>query len=107
MASPPRGTTFRASYRGIGQMIRAPWMQAEMRRRAEKVKATAEATAPVETGDYKNSFTLSSGARGGIRRDRAYGRVTNTSGHAVFVEYGTSAQPARHTLRNALRAAGD
>ncbi|MBG6089903.1 hypothetical protein IW256_004016 [Actinomadura viridis] len=67
----------------------------------------AEATAPVESGEYKNSFTVSSGARGGVRRDRAYGRVNNTAGHAVFVEYGTSTTPARHILRNALRAAGD
>lgn len=102
-----RGTTFRASYAGIGEMLRSPEMQAEMRRRAAKVKAAAEAAAPVETGDYKGSFHLSSGARGGIRRDRAYGRVTNTAGHAIYVEYGTSAQPAHHTLRNALRAAGD
>ncbi|MFF5261365.1 HK97 gp10 family phage protein [Actinomadura viridis] len=102
-----QGTRFQASYRGIGQMIRSPWMQAEMRRRAEKVKAVAAATAPVETGAYKRSFTVSSGARGGIRRDRAYGRVTNTAGHAVYVEYGTSKIPARYTLRNALRAARD
>ena len=102
-----RGTTFRASYKGIGKMIRSPEMQAEMRRRAEKVAAAAEAAAPVESGDYKGSFKVTSGARGGSRKNRAFGRVTNTSSHAVYVEYGTSKVRARHTLRDALRAAGD
>ena len=101
------GTRFRASYSGIGKMIRSPQMQAEMRRRAEKVKAAAEVAAPVESGDYKSSFQVTSGARGGVRKDRAYGRVTNTSPHAFYVEYGTSKNPAHHTLRQALRAAGD
>lgn len=101
------GTRFRASYRGIGRMIRSPEMRAEMRRRAEKVKAAAEATAPVDSGEYKASFKVTSGARGGFRKDRAYGRVTNTAPHAFYVEYGTSSTRAHHTLRRALRAAGD
>lgn len=101
------GTRFRASYSGIGKMLRSPEMQAEMRRRAEKVKAAAEAAAPIESGEYKRRFKVTSGARGGVRRDRAYGRVTNTSEHAFYVEYGTSKNPAHHTLRRALRAAGD
>lgn len=101
------GTRFRASYSGIGKMIRSPQMRAEMRRRAEKVKVVAEATAPVDSGEYKSSFRVTSGARGGIRKDRAYGRVTNTAPHAFYVEYGTSKTPAHHTLRHALSAAGD
>jgi hypothetical protein len=98
---------FRASYRGIGKMLRSPEMQAEMRRRADKVARRAEAFAPVDSGQYKSSFTVSSGARGGLRRDRAYGRVTNTAPHAVFVEFGSSTVHAHQTLRRAMRAAGD
>jgi hypothetical protein len=101
------GTRFRASFSGIGKMIRSPGMQAEMRRRAEKVKAVAEATAPAESGEYKGSFRVTSGARGGWKEDRAYGRVTNTSEHAFYVEFGTSKTPKHETLRRALRAAGD
>jgi HK97 gp10 family phage protein len=101
------GTRFRASYSGIGRMIRSPQMQAEMRRRAEKVKAAAEAAAPVDTGEYKSSFRVTSGARGGVKKDRAYGRVANASPHAFYVEYGTSKTRAHHTLRGALAAAGD
>jgi hypothetical protein len=100
-------SSFRASYRGIGKMIRSPEMQAEMRRRAENVARRAASFAPVDSGEYKNSFVVSSGARGGFRRDRAYGRVTNTSSHAVFVEFGSSRVHAHQTLRRALRAAGD
>ncbi len=102
-----RGTRFRASYSGIGKMIRSPEMRAEMRRRAEKVKRAAEATAPVDSGEYKTSFRVTSGARGGFKKDRAYGRVTNTAPHAFYVEYGTSKTPAHHTLRRALDAAED
>lgn len=101
------GARFRANYRGIGAMLRSQEMQAEMRRRAEKVKAMAEAIAPVETGQYKASFRVTSGARGGVNRDRAFGRVSNSVPHAFYVEYGTSTQPAHHILRRALRAAGD
>lgn len=101
------GARFRASFSGIGRMIRSPEMQAEMRRRAEKVKRAAEATAPVDSGEYKSSFQVTSGARGGVRKDRAYGRVTNSVPHAFYVEYGTSKTPAHHTLRRALSAAGD
>jgi hypothetical protein len=101
------GTRFKASYSGIGKMIRSPGMGAEMRRRAEKVKPLAEATAPVDSGEYKSSFKVTSGARGGVRKDRAYGRVTNSAPHAFYVEHGTSKTPAHHTLRRALSAAGD
>ncbi|WP_329521160.1 HK97 gp10 family phage protein [Spirillospora sp. NBC_01491] len=107
MARRSGGTRFRASFSGIGKMIRSPQMQAAMRSRAEKVAALAAATAPIDSGEYKSSFKVTSGARGGVRRDRAYGRVTNTAPHAVYVEFGTSKVPAHHTLRRALRAAGD
>lgn len=101
------GTHFRASYSGIGKMIRSPQMQAEMRRRAERIKAAAVITAPVDTGQYEHSFRVTSGARGGLKKDRAYGRVTNHAPHAFYVEFGTSKTPAHHTLRRALRAARD
>lgn len=106
MARAP-GTQFRASYKGIGKMIRGPEMRAEMRRRAQKVKAAAVATAPVDSGEYKRSFKVTSGARGGRNKDRAFGRVTNTAPHAIYVEHGTSNNPAHHTLRRALRATAD
>ena len=97
---------YRASYRGIGQMLCAPWMQREMVRRARNVKSRAMVTAPVDTGDYKDSFRIRSGIRDRPTR-RAVARITNYSGHALYVEYGTSDTPRFATLRNALTAAGD
>jgi hypothetical protein len=99
---------FSASYSGIREMINAPWMVADMRRRAERVAERAAATAPRDTGAYASSFRVESGTHGGFNRDRAYGRVVNDDEAAPFVEHGTSRQEARHTLRNALHsAAGD
>jgi hypothetical protein len=88
-------------------MLRSPEMAAEMRRRAEKVAVRARALAPVDSGQYKNSFVVSSGRRGGMKRDRAFGRVTNTAPYAMHVETGTSRTPAHHTLRRSMQAAGD
>lgn len=95
------------SYRGIGEMLVMPGMVAAMARRAEKVAIRARATAPVQSGRYKASFVVSSGVRpaAGMRRARAYGRVTNTSTHARIVEFGTEKQAGHRTLGRALDAA--
>jgi hypothetical protein len=110
---------FRGDYEGIGHMLRAPFMVADMRRRAEAVKAFAEATAPVGTDRsptdadqtvYKDSFRVEWGVHTatwkGKTTTRAYGRVLNVSLHAVYVEYGRKHHdPNRHaTLRRALIA---
>jgi HK97 gp10 family phage protein len=102
---------YRPSYDGIGQMLVAKFMQAEMLRRAEKVKAAAEATAPdappIGEG-YKYDFHASAGIkRSKDGKRRAVGRVTNDSDHAVFVEYGGQNTPAHRTLGRALNAAKD
>lgn len=102
---------FTGDYAGIGEMLRSEEMQAEMRRRAEKVAQRAKAAAPVgdpssdpHAGRYKNAFRVSSGVQ---RRQtsRAYGEVSNDAPEAIYVEYGDSKQPARHTLGQALDAA--
>lgn len=97
---------FKASKAGIGEMLRAPWMQAEMKARAEKVKALAESIAPVDTGEYKSKFEVESGVKESSKGTRrAYGRVKNTAGHAIDVEYGGEHTPAHRTLGKALDAA--
>lgn len=100
------GARFKASFRGIGEMLRSPRMESEMRRRAERVRQHAAATAPRDTGQYAASFRVLSGRHGGVRHDRAFGRVTTSDAAAPYIEFGTSRQAAQHTLRNALRAAG-
>lgn len=104
-------STFRGSYKGIGELLCAPFIEAEMLRRAEKVKATAEAIAPdaVPLGvGYKYEFKVESGvrARKGGRHRRAYARVSNSSLHAIYVEYGGGNTPKHRTLGRALDAAG-
>lgn len=98
--------SFQANFSGIGEMLNAPFMVAEMRRRAERVASRASATARRgETGQYATSFRVESGAHGGLNHDRAYGRVINDDEGSVYEEFGTSRQEARHTLRNALHEA--
>jgi hypothetical protein len=102
---------FRWDYRGGGEMLTMPGMQAEMRRRAEKVMREAEATAPVgqgrHAGRYKRSFSVSSGIRGQGQSRRAFGRVTNDAPEALFVEYGSIHNDRYRTLGRALDAAKD
>ena len=108
------GARFNASYKGIGELLRSPAMEKDMRRRAEAIKRRAEETAPVgdartdpHAGRYRDSFKVESGRDGGIKNDRAYGRVVNDAPEAFYVEYGTSKQEARHILLNADQAAED
>jgi hypothetical protein len=103
---------FTGSYRGIGEMLCAEWMQADMHARADRVAAAAELDAPVggagdpHAGRYKASFNVESGVREGKTR-RAFGRVVNDSPEAVYVEYGNKNIDAHHVLGRALDAARD
>jgi hypothetical protein len=102
---------FKLNSSGIGKLLTSPEMQAEMRRRAERVAIAARASAPVfeagpHPGRYKSSFTVSSGVREGRSR-RAYGRVENDAPEAFFVEYGTRNNARHRTLGRALDAAKD
>jgi HK97 gp10 family phage protein len=94
-------------------MIRSPKMVQVMEQLANQIKDKAEATAPVgdpkrdkHSGRYRDSFTVSSGADGGFKKNRAYGRVSNDAPEAFYVEYGTSKMEARHTLLNAAKSIG-
>lgn len=104
-------TRFRMNRQGIGEMLRMPSMEAEMLRRAQRIKQIAEATSPVyergeEAGRYKSSWETDSTRTGGRRRDRAVAFVRNTSPYARFVEYGTERVPAHHTLLRAAQTGG-
>lgn len=102
---------YKPYYKGIGEMLCADFMIADMLRRAKNVEGVAHATAPDAPPygvGYKYDFEVSSGVKTSAKgTKRAYGRVTNTSDHAVFVEYGGQNTPAHRTLGRALRAAGD
>jgi hypothetical protein len=102
---------FKPSYRGIGELLTAEFMQVEMRRRAEKGKAYAEAIAPDAPPygvGYKYEFEVTSGVKESKKgTKRAFGRVTNNSDHAMWVEFGGQNTPAHRTLGKSLTAMGD
>ena len=99
--------TFKPDFRGIGEMLRSSEMEAEMARRAEKVKAKAAATAPVDTGRYKASLEVSSTTKGGNKKDRASATVTADVEYAFTLEYGSTHNARYRTLGKALDAARD
>jgi hypothetical protein len=104
---------FTPDHRGVGEMLRAPFMQAEMIRRAEIIKARAEAIAPVDEkgphpGRYKASFhtkvTSHGGAPGRYGELRAEAIVYNDSPEAIYVEFASwGAEPYRTLARAAFQ----
>jgi hypothetical protein len=102
-------THFSADYDGIGEMLKADFMEAAMLERAEKVRSVAEATAPFDAKEathFRDSFHTSSTVEGGVHHDRATATVYNDDTAAVQIELGTSKTPAHRTLTKALDAAG-
>jgi hypothetical protein len=100
-------SAYHHNYRAFGKLVlQSPAMVAEMRKRAERIKERAEATAPDAPpyGEgYKYRFSVSSGIRKG-KTTRAYGRVTNDDPAARFIEFGTEDTPRHRTLGKAMDA---
>jgi hypothetical protein len=98
---------FEANFRGIGDMLRSPEMQAEMERRAGKAKEVAEAIAPVGPGKdgshYKDAFSVEARPR----HDRACAALVNDDAAAFYVEHGTKNNEAHHVLLRSMDAMGD
>ncbi|TDD97642.1 hypothetical protein [Actinomadura rubrisoli] len=79
---------YEMNFAGLGKIMRGKQMEAMLRGEAQKGKQYAELIAPVETGDYKSRFRVSSAPRGAGRwADRAAGYLHNDSDHALHVEY--------------------
>ncbi len=76
-------STYRADYKGLGELLNSAFIRAEMERRAAKVLARAKATAPDATPHgvgYVGSFELEVGTKVSKRGTRrALARVKNTS----------------------------
>lgn len=108
-----RRARIKFSYQGIGQMLCSPEMQRGMSQLGERVKARAEANAPVgdptddpHAGRYKSSFYLTTGVQH-FKTSRAYAEIGNTAPEAMFVEYGDSEDGGSHVLLDALNAVQD
>lgn len=115
-------TRYVHNYKAFGdEVLRAGWMVAEMRTRAEAVMAAAKAIAPVgdprwgwyrdggsnavRPGNYRDSFSVNSGVHAHGAGARAYGRVSNSASYAGIVEYGYGRVPKHRVLGRALSAA--
>lgn len=87
----------------IESLLAAPGVRRDMRARGRRVVQAAKLSAPVDTGEYRDSIHLEDGAGDGEVL------VVADADHSIYVELGTRVRghPAHHTLSNALDAAGD
>jgi hypothetical protein len=100
------GSSVNISYQGIGDMLKSAEIQAEVERRAGRVRDMAEATAPYDPASathFKDAFSVEPRPR----HDRACAAVVNDDDAAWQIELGTSDTPAHRTLTRALDAAGN
>lgn len=88
-------STVRLNRRGMAALLNAPGVRDDLTRRASRVEAAAKASAPVESGAYRNSIHVVQDTT-----DRAVVRVVAESDHGLVVEANTG------TLKRALDAAG-
>lgn len=86
--------TYTPHFAETGALMRSKGVQEVLRRAAEKGVAFAVSISPEPpgksgeaTGEYRNSFRISTKARGGVNEDRAEATITNTSPHASHVEW--------------------
>lgn len=100
---------FTANRAGINAACRSDGVYRNLEHRGDLVIIEAEATAPVDTGQY----AFGTVKPGGFERTRfrakggsAGVRVTATAPHSIYLEVGTRYMRAQHIMRNALRAAG-
>lgn len=80
---------------GMRALLRDPGVRAELTRRAERVLAAAKESAPVDTGEYRDSLHVIEDTT-----DRAAVRVGSDAPHGLLVEAKTG------NLARALDAAG-
>jgi len=93
------------NYSNFGrEVLRSGFMRQQMRDRGYAVLLAAQALAPVDSGEYLRSFELTTGIRATGKRGarRVFARVTNTSDHAIHVEFGFGRTKRYRVLGHAL-----
>lgn len=101
--------TYRHDYRAFDELVlSAPWMVAEMLKRATHGMEFAQSIAPFDARDkdgdhYREHFSVEAGVREKPTR-RAYGRLTNDSDIAVYVEFGSVHNERHRVLGRSLDA---
>jgi hypothetical protein len=74
-------TGVRINHRGMADLLKSEGVRALLREKAEGVAARAESSAPVKSGEYRDSIRVESATT-----DRAVERVIATAPHALIVE---------------------
>lgn len=94
--------------RGIAELFRAPWLVAELRRRAELGRIEAERIAPVDTGAYAYGLPGRKDVHGGgfkvdvgVRDGHAFAELSNDVHrggycYAIALEWGFRTRNGRH-----------
>lgn len=79
----------RLNSRGMKDLLRAPGVARDLERRAEQVATAARSSAPVDTGEYRDSIAVASETT-----DRAVARVVarDRKGHAIESRTGNLAR---------------
>lgn len=80
---------------GMQKLLEDDGVRKELNRRAEQVAQQARLTAPVDSGEYRDSIAVRE-----VTTDRAGARVVSTAPHGLLVEAKTG------NLARALDAAG-
>lgn len=93
------GNTYVMDAKATEALLESGQLRPAARQAAERGKAHAESVAPVESGEYRDSFTVedSTGWDG-----RAAVDLVNTSEHAAAVEYGNRGRRGRHILASTI-----
>lgn len=73
--------------KGLNALMRSPEVRDVLRQVAERGAEIARAISPVDTGDYRNSFVVTTQEVAGVHENRAGARIVNTSPHAAYVEW--------------------
>lgn len=103
--------SYRLNYAAFGEeVMRSGFMLAEVRSRAERMLAAAEADAPHDTGQYAASFSVESKRDGGTDGKRAEASLVNSDPDALAIEFGHVAHngtfvDGHHTMLRAIDAA--
>jgi uncharacterized RmlC-like cupin family protein len=85
-------STFKPNRPGIRALKIHPGVAGNLEARTNRGMGYAEATAPVDTGEYKASFRVTVTTTGGTAR----ARLSNTCDHAIYVEFA-------HRVHNSTR----
>lgn len=111
---------YRRNEAGLRAMLAAPWLVAELKRRAELGRIEAERISPVRTGAYAFGAETARNAppdvhgggfkvTAGIKDGRAYARLSNDVHrgdfcYAAALEFGTSKMRKQRPLGRAIDA---